>query len=62
MIAKSNKTGIHENTDKKLKTIRPLSKISKNTNNRRGESLSNNRKLMALQDALQDPVIIYEGS
>jgi len=62
MIAKSNNTGIHKNTDKKLKTLRPLSKISKNINDRRGESLSNNRKLMALQDALQDPVIIYEGS
>lgn len=61
MSTKSGEPRNCEGTEQTFKTLRPLSEDSKNVKKRSGRSMNENRKIMALQDALQDPVNIYEG-
>lgn len=62
MIARSNATEIHKNIDRNLQSKQLLNKIPKNAKHSRNQSLGSNRKMLALEDALQDPVTVYEGS
>lgn len=61
MRKKSNLTINHNNTTQESKTLRLPKKVSDNIDNRQERLMEDQRKLMKLQDALQDPITNYEG-